>query len=100
MKESEKYLHKHFLHPELGLVSVDSIVSRVIVNIMCLQRAEGWNDATEQYERYKVYSTTLNVDKSGYKSQWRLNRESNDQYGHKDTCHIDCLAELQESKSS
>jgi len=96
MKESEKYLHKHYIHPELGLVSVDSIVSRVMVNIMCLQRAKGWNDATEKYERYKEYSKVLNVALTGYRYQWRINRESNDQYGHKDRCHISVLTEIQD----
>tara|TARA_R110000803_G_scaffold78075_3_gene143134 strand:- start:12353 stop:12634 length:282 start_codon:yes stop_codon:yes gene_type:complete len=88
---SKKFVGKEYLHPDLGRVFVESAINRVKVEITCLQRAKGWNDAKECYQRYKEPTPILNTHYSGHIIRWNINRESNDQYGHKDLCHIDKL---------
>ena len=91
MSRASDLVGKECQHSTLGRVFVESASSRVKVNIMVLQRAEGWNSATETYQRYKVTPKQLNGSYSGLVLRWNINRESNDQYGHKDVVHINNL---------
>lgn len=77
MKASQKYLNKTFTHPELGTIIVDSINSRVRVNITCIDRGKGWNEREQRY--------------TGYKNSVGWMRGENRQYLAKDTVHINTL---------
>lgn len=79
MKESEKLVGKTKTHPKLGKVLVTSIQnnSRVLVNVECIDRGEGYDEATGKYKGVKV--------KGGwYRGENRL-------FGVKEVAHIKIL---------
>ena len=83
------YVGKEAKSKDYGRVFVDSAPprSKAIVNITVLQRSKGWNDATETYERYKM-TATWHPD--GQRTlRWGISRR--DEYGVKDTVHINTL---------
>lgn len=95
MSRISKVIGKTLKHKELGRVEVLSQVkgSRTKVNVRVLQRAEGWDEATETYKRIRSVKPNLDVDgnKIGMTIQWRQKRHSNSQYGHEDVCHVNDL---------
>ena len=79
MKASEKLVGKIKQHDTLGKVSVDSIhkSSRVLVEVTCIDRGEGYDELNETYKGVKV------------RNGWR--RGENRDFGHKDVTHINQL---------
>lgn len=95
MKESQKYLDKDFIHPDLGLVNVDGILSRVMVNITCIDKGKYWSEDMQRYVRKTIVKD--NIDSSGKvlgKSLHFIGGKENPEYLHKDTCHIKELKPL------
>lgn len=81
------YVGKEAIHKDYGRVLVVSAPpkSKTTVDIKVIQRGKGWNDATEQYERYR--ETTGFDPKTGERSlRWGFTNR--DEYGVEDQCHI------------
>ncbi len=83
-------IHSKNGKPCLGRVEVLSRVqgSRTMVNVRCIQRADGWNEVHEQYERIKVYARYQGTTKFSKRFQYKTNTERNDQFGFEDVIHI------------
>lgn len=81
MKQSEKYVGKEMLHPDLGKVKVLSIVkhSRVKVNVQVIDKGRGFNEVKDRYTGVRI------------KTGWY--RGENREYGHEDEVHIKDLTE-------
>jgi len=75
--KTKKYVGKTFTHPDLGLIIVDSIASRVKVNITCIDRGKGWNEIKQRH--------------TGCKNSVGWMRGENKQYLHTDIVHINSL---------
>lgn len=75
--KTKKYIGKTFVHLQLGLVIVDSVFSRVRVNITCIDRGRGWDERKQRYV--------------GYRNSIGWMRGENKQYLDKDTVHINTL---------
>ena len=75
--KTKNYVGKTFAHSDLGLVIVDNTVSRVKVEVTCIDRGKGWNEFKERYVGY--------TNKIGWM------RGENRQYLHKDVVHINSL---------
>lgn len=56
MKANQTYVGKIYTHTTLGKVKVQSIVdgSRVMVNILEIDRGIGWNEITQSYTGRKI----------------------------------------------
>ncbi len=80
------FVGKEAIHKDYGRVFVDSAPkgSKAKVNITVIQRGKGWNDITQEYERYQL-PTIWNGD--GTRNlRWKYTNK--DEYGVKDQVHI------------
>lgn len=90
MSKVKDFIGKEAIHDDLGRVFVDGAPkgSKAMVDITCIQRGPGWDDATQEYKRYKL--TTGYDPKTGDRSlRWKVT--NNDEYGFKDRVHIKTL---------
>ena len=82
-------LGEEAIHDDYGLVFVDSAPprSKAMVNITVLQRGKGWD---EYQQKYKKYFRGAFAQPDGSKSlRWGFTNR--DEYGIKDTVHINSL---------
>jgi hypothetical protein len=83
------YVGKEVRHIHYGRVTVVDAPprSKAMVNIRVLQRGKGWDEISETYKRYYVGSY---LQQDGFRSlRWGFT--NNDEYGIKDTVHINTL---------
>ena len=75
---------QQMIHDDLGLVEVLATVpgSFTKVQIRCIQRGRGWNEAAQRYERMKLPADKLGIF---YTITQR------DEYGHEDVAHVETL---------
>jgi hypothetical protein len=84
------YVGKEAVHDQYGRVMVIDAPprSKAMVNIKVLQRGKGWDELSETYKRHKL--TTRYDPKTGDRSlRWGFTNSDN--YGEKDTVHINTL---------
>lgn len=77
------------IHEHYGRVFVDSAPprSKAMVNITCKQRGKGWHEPSETYRRYFIGAFLM---EDGSRSlRWGFTNR--DEYGEKDTVHINTL---------
>ena len=84
------FVGKEAIHKDYGRVFVDSAPkgSKAMVNITVIQRGKGWDEVTETYKRFKN-PTRINEDGTRTLS-WGFTQR--DEYGIKDTTHINKLS--------
>lgn len=83
------FVGKYAIHKDYGRVFVEDAPkrSKVLVNIMVVQRGKGWDEATETYKKYKNL-TKWNGDGTRTLSWGYTHR---DEYGIKDQVRIETL---------
>lgn len=91
MNAAQKMVGKTYKHPELGLIIVNKALSKVKVEITCIDRGT-YDETKGKYEKRK--KTRPNVSTSGKvvgTTVYWTHYKSTTQYLHKDECHIKCL---------
>lgn len=87
-----KLVGQEMIHPDLGRVLIESVPrkAKTSVNIKVVQRGPGWNDATQQYERFFVGAS---LQQDGSRSlRWGLTHR--DEYGHQERVSVNDLTPI------
>jgi len=100
MGKAQDLVGKTVTHTQLGLVNVLAVIenSKTKVEVECIQRAKGWDEASQKYRPVKKFVPNRDVNgvEIGNTFTQRTNTENNDEFGHQDVCHINELQELKE----
>lgn len=90
---AKDYVGKEADHPYYGRVVVTGRPkrSKAMVEIRCIQRGPGWDELEQRYKKFFVGSS---LQEDGNRSlRWRITNR--DQYGEKETVHIESLTLIQ-----
>jgi len=98
MSRASKLVGKTMTHPDFGKVEVTGVKngSRTIVEIQVVQRAKGWDEASQTYKPVKSFvpNRDINGKEIGKTFRQKTYSDRHSGYGDTDEVHFNTLSEI------